>query len=174
MSKKIIRHFFSRLLFTQYLPLSERSKKSRIIRGWIARHLILKAGKDINIDRKACFDTDITLGDHSGIGANSRIQKGVRIGANVMMGPECYIYTVNHRIDRTDIPMIQQGFTEIAPVVIEDDVWIGARVTILRGVHVGQGAVIGAGAVVTKDVPAWAIVGGNPAKVIGMRKELDE
>ena len=76
----------------------------------------------------------------------------------------------NHAFDRTDIPMNQQGFTPEKPIVIEDDVWIGARVIILPGVHIGTGAVVGAGAVVTKDVPDYAVVGGNPARILKMRK----
>jgi maltose O-acetyltransferase len=68
--------------------------------------------------------------------------------------------------------MCEQGFYEEKPVVI-DDVWIGGHVIILPGVHIGKGAIVGAGAVVTKDVPEYAIVGGSPAKVIKYRKEPD-
>ena len=66
--------------------------------------------------------------------------------------------------------MWQQGFTEVDPIVIEDDVWIGARVIILKGVTIGKGSIIGAGSVVTKDVEPYSIVGGNPAKLIRKRK----
>ena len=78
----------------------------------------------------------------------------------------CIFY---HAFDCTGIPMMQQGFDTERPVTIDDDVWIGDRVLILAGVHVGKGAIIGAGAVVTKDVPPYAIVGGNPAHIIRMR-----
>ena len=61
--------------------------------------------------------------------------------------------------------MREQGFQDIKPVVIGDDVWIVGRVTILPGVKVGSHSIIGAGAIVTKDVPEWAIVAGNPAVV---------
>ncbi len=87
-----------------------------------------------------------------------------------MMGPDVVILTQNHKFDRLDIPMLDQGFKDEQPVTICDDVWIGARVIILPGVTVGKGAIIAAGAVVTKDVPEYAIVGGNPARVIKMRK----
>lgn len=89
-----------------------------------------------------------------------------------MMGPEVTILTHTHRIDRTDIPMGQQG-SMVSEVVIGDDVWIGMRAIILPGVRIGSGAVIGAGAVVTKDVPDYAVVGGVPARVIRYRKKIE-
>lgn len=67
--------------------------------------------------------------------------------------------------------MREQGYGPVEPVEIGDDCWIGGRVTILPGVHVGNGAVIAAGAVVTKDVPPYAVVGGVPAKIIYNRKD---
>ena len=67
-----------------------------------------------------------------------------------------------------------QGFATEKPVLIADDVWIGARVIILPGVRIGTGAVIGAGAVVTKDMPDYSVVGGNPARVLKMRKIAEE
>lgn len=86
-----------------------------------------------------------------------------------MMGPEVTILTHTHNIERTDIPMRQQGM-RVAEVVVGNDVWIGMRVVIMPGVKVGNGAVIGAGAIVTKDVPDYAIVGGVPAQVIKFRR----
>ena len=109
------------------------------------------------------------IGENCNICANVLIENDVVIGNNVMMGPECVIYVRNHRYDRKDIPMNQQGSTEEEPVVIEDDVWIGGRVSILPGVRIHQGSIIAAGAVVTKDVESYTIVGGNPAKEIGRR-----
>ena len=61
--------------------------------------------------------------------------------------------------------MCRQGLTRPRPVIIEDDVWIGTKVIILPGVHIGKGSVIGAGAVVTKNIPAYSIAAGNPAVV---------
>lgn len=86
-----------------------------------------------------------------------------------MMGPDVIIITGNHEFNRIDIPMRDQGETRPESVVIDDDVWIGTRSIILPGVHIEKGAIIGAGAVVTKDVPEYAVVGGNPAKVIKYR-----
>lgn len=86
-----------------------------------------------------------------------------------MMGQDCIILTQNHNWENLNIPIMEQGYEERKNVYIEDDVWIGARVTILPGVTVGAHSIIGAGAVVTKDVPEYVIVAGVPAKVIKMR-----
>jgi len=91
-----------------------------------------------------------------------------------MMGPQVIFYTRNHTFSRTDIPMSEQGFEPTRPITICDDVWIGVRAMFLPGVTVGRGAIIGAGAVVTKDVPEWAIVAGNPARVVRFRYEKVE
>ena len=127
-------------------------------------------GKNVNIQRKASITSKLRIGEKSGIGANSRIAGPVTIGKFVNMGPECIIFTTNHGHDRTDIPMQKQGYTEPKEVVIGDDVWIGTRVTILPGVHIGCGSIIGAGAVVTHDIPPYSIAGGVPAKVIRHRE----
>ena len=88
-----------------------------------------------------------------------------------MMGTDVIIITRNPRFDRTDIPMMEQGFEEERPVYIGNDVWIGDRVLILPGVHIGDGSIIAAGAVVTKDVPPYSIVAGVPARKIRDRFE---
>lgn len=87
---------------------------------------------------------------------------GVSIGNDVSFGPNVNIYSSTHNFSRTDLPINQQGMTT-HPVSIGDDVWLGANCVILAGVSIGKGAVIGANAVVTKDVAAYAIVGGVPA-----------
>lgn len=140
------------------------------IRGFCGKLILSKCGKGVNIEKGATFPSCVELGDHSGIGVRALISGKVIIGKDVMMGPDVCIYAQNHAFDRTDIPMNRQGFATEKPVVIGDDVWIGARVIILPGVHIGTGAVVGAGAVVTKDVPDYAVVGGNPARILRMRK----
>lgn len=128
-------------------------------------------GSNVNIEPDVVFNHALKIGDNSGIGEHSEIYGDVTIGNNVMMGTNCIIYTRNHAFERTDIPMCEQGFSEVKPVVIGDDVWIGGRVTILPGVHVGRGAIIGAGSVVTKSVPPYAIVAGNPATIKRYRRD---
>ena len=73
----------------------------------------------------------------------------------------------NHEFSDTETPMIKQGYRPISPIVLEDDIWLGQGVMIMPGVHVGSGAILAAGAVVTKDVPPYALVVGNPSRQIG-------
>lgn len=93
---------------------------------------------------------------------------GIQIGERTMIGYGTIILTANHRIPTNRGPMRFSG-TELNKVTIEDDVWIGARVVLLPGITVGEGSIVGAGAVVNKDVQPFSIVGGVPAKVIRMR-----
>ena len=92
------------------------------------------------------------------------------IGNNVMCGPEVITYTNSHKFDSVTIPMCEQGYTTSKKIRIGNDVWIGARVIILPGITIGDGSIIGAGSVVTKNVPNYSIVAGNPAKIIRYRK----
>ncbi|MBQ7300523.1 MAG: acyltransferase [Clostridia bacterium] len=158
-------------LIAKHMPLSDGHMNlgSKRIRAFCGHLILNQCGKNVNIEKGAQFSSDISLGDNSGIGVNAHIASKVSIGNDVMMGPYCFIYTSNHRTDDITTPMWKQGFTEPLPVIIEDDVWIGARVTILPGVRVGTGSVIGAGSVVTHDVEPYSIVGGNPAKLIRYR-----
>ncbi len=142
---------------------------SKALRAFCARLILDKCGKNVNIEHGAEFAYDTEIGDNSGIGINAILSSGVKIGNDVMMGPYCMMFTSNHAIGDLTTPMRKQGHAERKPIVIGNDIWIGARVTILPGVHVGDGSVIGAGAVVTKDVEPYSIVAGNPAKKIGSR-----
>jgi len=94
---------------------------------------------------------------------------GISIGDYVMIGPNVCIASSSHTYKNKTQPITLQGH-QMEPVVIEEDVWIGANATILGGVTIGRGAVVGAGAVVVKDVAENTIVGGVPAKVISRRE----
>lgn len=141
------------------------------IRFLVCRRLFLECGANVDIGRKASFGSGrkISIGDNSGIGVNALLAGTVRIGKNVMMGPDVMMITANHAFLRTDIPMNLQGVCCEEPIEIGDDVWLGARVIVLPGVSVGRGAVIGAGAVVAGDIPDRAIAVGNPARVVKYR-----
>ena len=88
----------------------------------------------------------------------------------VMMAPEVYIIDNNHITKDTNKPMCFQGKTENKATQIGDDCWIGARVMIMPGRTIGDGTIVAAGSIVTKDVQPYSIVGGNPAKLIKKRK----
>lgn len=140
------------------------------LRRFCGKLMLAHCGKKVNIEHNALFSPKVSLGDYSGIGVNAKIYGACVIGTHVMMGEDCTIITRNHKFDRTDIPMMEQGFEEEKPVHIGNDVWIGDRVTIMPGVHIGDGCVIGAGAVVTRDIPPYSIAAGVPAKVLRSRK----
>jgi maltose O-acetyltransferase len=161
--------------FARYLPASDirLGLWARPIRRLICKSLFKKAGKNINIEKGAFFGTGskVEIGDNSGIGVNCQLWGKVKIGKDVMMGPEVIIISANHKFERTDIPMRLQGRYPEECVCIDDDVWIGTRAIIMPGVNIGQGAIIGAASVVTKDVAPNAIVGGNPAEVLKYRNK---
>ena len=97
------------------------------------------------------------------IGADATV--ALRFGNNVSISPEVSLITSNHLKDDPAFGI------EDKPIVIEDYAWVGSRATVLPGVTIGKGAIVAAGSVVTKDVPAFAVVGGVPAKVIGQRAQ---
>jgi acetyltransferase-like isoleucine patch superfamily enzyme len=113
----------------------------------------------------------VVVGEHSQINFNTVILggEGVTIGDRVMIGPNCTLAASNHDYRQTDTPVRFAGALSDGPIVIEDDVWLGASVVVTDGVTIGRGAVVGAGAVVTRDIPPMAIAAGVPAKVIGYR-----
>lgn len=120
---------------------------------------------------------NLSVGDHTSIPKGSVFyctDAPLTIGKKVIFGPHPTIITGDHRIDIKgryiiDVTREEKLPGNDMPVVIEDDVWVGANVTILKGVTVGRGSVIAAGAVVTRSVPPYSIAGGVPAKVIGKR-----
>jgi len=131
-----------------------------------------ECGHEVNIEAGAEFGKGkgIKIGNRSGIGIGARVESPVSIGDNVLMGPDVLILTRNHRFSRLDIPMIEQGMTDPKAVTIGNDVWIGTRAIILPGVSIGDGAIVGAGAVVRESIPPLAIAIGNPAVVVDYRK----
>jgi maltose O-acetyltransferase len=135
------------------------------IRYLVVKGFIRKCGKNVTIQSKARIGPSLVIGDNSGVGENCRIGSNTTIGNNVRMGPDVIICTQNHKYTRETY----EGFIR-KPVTIEDNVWIGYRVIILPGVRVGKNSIIGAGAVVSKDVPPYTVVGGVPAKVLKIRE----
>lgn len=167
--------------FARYLPKSTVPAIGRIslmIRQSICKRLFNKDAdhkcESLVVEKGAYFGSgkDFLVGNNVGIGKNFKsLSRIVTIDDYLLMGEDVLFLGGGHRMDQTDIPMGLQGTLHRTPLHIAGDVWIGARAIILPGCkRIGHGAVIGAGAVVTKDVPDWAVVGGNPAKVIRFRK----
>jgi maltose O-acetyltransferase len=155
----------------QWLPRSyfPGGRFFRSLRYYCCRPLFVHCGKRVNIEPRAHIPFHkVSIGDDSGIGYRAWIG-AANIGADVMIGPDVLILSSNHRFESISVPMRLQGHTADQPVSIGDDVWIGARVIVLPGVTIGRGAILASGSVVTKDVPAHAIVGGNPARVLKYR-----
>ncbi|MCB0212548.1 MAG: acyltransferase [Anaerolineae bacterium] len=100
-----------------------------------------------------------------------RGQGGVHIGNDVYTGPMVQMVAVNHVYQDPNRPIREQGITAQG-IVVEDDVWIGANVTVVDGVTIGKGSIIGAGSVVTRDIPPYSIAVGTPAKRVKDRREL--
>lgn len=164
----VLYYFLARHLPCSGLPYSLGAKQ---IRKFCAKLMLDKCGKNVNIEHGAFFASgkNICIGNNSGIGLNCRLSGPLSIGNDVMMAPNVTIVTQNHEVSDTEIPMRLQTAPK-KKVVIGNDVWIGTNVVIMPGITIGNGCIIGAGAVVTKDVPDYAVVGGIPAKIIKYRK----
>lgn len=126
-------------------------------------------------------NVDVRFPENVHIGARSYINGGMVAAsknAQIIIGEDCmlsygvHLRTDMHRHDRADVPMSQQGSVE-ADIVIGDDVWVGYGAQIMSGVKIGSHAIVGAGAVVTRDVPEYAVVGGVPARLLKWRELPD-
>lgn len=138
----------------------------------IFRLLFKGLGKGVLIDYGAYFryPSKITLGDNTSINrgcelfaAHLALGGTITIGRNCALGPHVRIFAGGHNYNTKDLAVTA------GPIMIDDFVWIGGNSTILPGVHIGEGAVIGAGSVVTRDIPPYTIAVGNPARVIKSR-----
>lgn len=152
-------------LFPNFLYLLKR----RIVLYMLKSH-----GSNIRGLRHTIIDgySSIEIGDNffSAEGLHLSSTKGIIIGNNVTLGPEVMIIGGNHKTNviGKKINEVNTG-DKLLSVIIEDDVWLGARVTVLTGVTIGEGAVIGAGSVVTRSIPPYCISVGNPCRPIKMR-----
>ncbi len=114
------------------------------------------------------YQPRIEIGDGTWIGKNCSIAAihGVIIGKDVLFAGNVHITDHSHGYEQIDLPISKQNLISKGPVIIEDQCWLGFNCEILSGVHIGRHCIVAARAVVTKDVPAYSIVAGNPAKVI--------
>ena len=154
--------------FFAFFPGPEGFFLRRLLYGRLAQ----KTGPSLLIfsNVKIIFGNRIGFGTRVAINSGSYIDArgGLTIGSGTMIGPNNVLVSVNHGSQRTDQPMWQQPL-EFGQIEIGEDVWTGANVTILAGAKIGKGAIIGAGSVVTGEIPEFAIALGIPAKVTQIR-----
>jgi maltose O-acetyltransferase len=115
----------------------------------------------------------IDAGDYLSINTGALIDArgGITMGSGVMIGPNAVIVSSSHRFDRTDVAMTSLDHI-MEPVIIGDDVWIGAQSFIRGGVTIGRGALVAAGAIVLDDVPDYKIIAGNPGRIVRDRRDI--
>lgn len=133
----------------------------------IGSGVILKAGARLCATNPQ--SAGVTLGDRTTVGYQTMLfaSSGIHIGSDCLLAPFCYLVDANHGFRRTS-PINSQKLKS-APITLENDVWLGVRSVVLPGIRIAQGAVVAAGSVVNRDVPAYAIVAGAPARVVGER-----
>lgn len=145
------------------------------VRRFFYRLAGMKIGKGsaIHMDTRFYNPRNISIGEDTIIGENAVLdgREKLTIGNHVDIASEVMIYNSEHNVESEHFSAVENVVLE--PVVIEDYVFIGPKAIILPGVKIGKGSIVGAGAVVTKEVPPYAIVGGVPAKIIGERRNKD-
>ena len=132
-------------------------------------------GKRSVVESFSCINNavgDVVIGDYTRIGLHCTVIGPVTIGNNVNLAQGITVSALNHNFEDTRLRIDEQG-VNTSEIVIDDDVWIGANAVITAGVHIGRHSVVAAGAVVTKDVPEYSVVGGVPAKVIRTIRQTD-
>ena len=157
------------LWFVTAAPLALGQQARRLLLPYFLKRL----GPHASIQRglRITNPEKVSIGAHCSLAQDVFIAGGggVTLGDWVGCGPDVKVWSVNHRFDDPDRPWQQQGWERKA-VVIEDDVWLGANVFVMPGVTIQKGSIVSAGSVVNKSVPAYALVAGNPARVVGWRR----
>ncbi len=145
-----------------------------IIFSWLRRIMLMgmgcRIGKNCELEPgiDVGFRPDIIIGNHCQINKNVQIKNAV-IGNFVMIASGCVLLDRMHNSANIAQPMILQGESAKIPPIINDNVWLGQNVIVMPGIEIGEGAIVGAGAVVTSNVKPFTIVGGVPAKLIRKR-----
>jgi UDP-2-acetamido-3-amino-2,3-dideoxy-glucuronate N-acetyltransferase len=156
-------------VFIHPQALCESSSVGEGTRVWAFAHVLPGAviGRDCNICDGVFIENDVVVGDRVTVKCGVQLWDGVRLGDDVFVGP-------NATFTNDPFPRSRRPPDAFARTVIGTGASIGANATLLPGVHVGRHAMIGAGAVVLRDVPAYAIVAGNPAAIVGYVGERDK
>lgn len=161
----LLQKFYNYLVFTSaYL----RAKFWSLFLGSCGSNVFILRSCNLMNPSKIHLGNYVSINHHTSLGGHGNLN----IGNYVLIGPNCNILTANHSFSRYDVPIMHQGIT-FKDITIEDDVWIGASVVVLPGVTIGRGAIIASNAVVSKDVPSFAIVGGVPAKILKYRFDTE-
>lgn len=162
------------------LILFTLQRVSRRLRMVMLRPLFGSYGRNFLFDPDGSYSfSNIYVGDDVSLGWKPVLMAAlseIHIGSHVMFGPEVVLIGGGHNItipDRFMTQVHEKTGNEDLGVTIEDDVWVGTRAVILRGVTIGRGSVVGAGSVVTKSVPPYAIAAGNPARVVRYRWDVE-
>jgi acetyltransferase-like isoleucine patch superfamily enzyme len=148
-----------------------------LVRKAFMRFFLAEVGRGTTFQSGFC----VTNPEKVSVGANCTFARnvfitgggGVRIGDWAGFGPDVKIWSVNHRYTDPDKPYQTQGW-DLKPVEIGEDVWLGANVFVMPGVNIGRGAIVSACTVVARSVPPYAIVAGNPGRIVGWRKRAGE
>ena len=164
------RHLHRLIYRLSSLPRLDAFKR---LRGWHYGALLEHAGKNLRVAQGVRINNPslVSVGDDVYVGDSVQLyawNERITIGSNVLIAAGVRMITRKHGFADVVRPMAEQGYNN-APIVIEDDVWIGFQSVILPGVTIGRGSIVGAGAVVTKDIAPYSIVGGVPARLIMKR-----
>ena len=160
--------WYIRLLAPIYQQRGRGSKIYHSVRMDTPPYRRFSLGRNSVVESFCCINNavgDVVIGDYTRIGLNNTIIGPVTIGSHVNLAQSIVVTALNHNFSDPKQYIDEQGVSTM-PVVICDDVWIGANAVILPGVTIGEHSVVAAGAVVTKDVPGGCIVAGVPAKII--------
>lgn len=138
------------------------------LRNVLVRNYLSVCGKGLRVKSGAEISPRAKVGHNTELGTRCIVQSDVTLGSYIIMGPDVKIYCRNHRYEDIHTPMGLQGKIT-KPTKLGDDIWIGSNVVIVAGINVGDHTIIAAGSIVTKNIPDYAIVGGNPARIIKYR-----
>lgn len=154
-------------------------RMSQSLRGWAVKNVIKSCGRGVRV-KDHCYFGDgsrLEVGNRSALGVRSTFNGTITIGEDCNMGPGVVMMAGSHETGAIDKSINLQGAKIDKPIVIGNDCWIGTKVVIMPGVHVGDRVIIGAGSIVRCNIPHYAIVAGNPAKIVGFRftpEEIEE
>ena len=161
-----------RVFIGEYSYIDPKTISTKIVLGndvYISRLCRLSSGSSEDYIGEVIIEDSVHVGQNCFLDGAGKL----KIGKDSMLGPNVIFFTGDHDFRDPTVPIRFQGGIP-KPIIVEEDVWLGANVIVLGGVTIGKGSVIAAGSVVTKDIPPYSIAVGTPAKVVGQRGQTDE